>query len=287
MGGWFGNDEIESILEDARRELVRPVPDAIAQQHLAAMFAVAPTPVATPVYARPSRSIGWRPRRALAFVAAIGATFTYGGLAAAGALPAAIDVPHQVHELFGGDAHRPAVTSPTTDAAVPGKAREHALPSPAGGHHRASVAPVTSHAPGGGVRPGSSTATTVAPGNRDAAPGHGTTPPGQGGVAPGQTDKTPDAAGDDNTDANNGRQGAPPGQSVTTPADGATTPGQGGTPPGQSVAPGSTTNNGVANGDANNSANGSASDTHANNGGSNASADGQGKGAGNGAGNST
>jgi hypothetical protein len=284
VAGWVGSDEIESILEDARRELVRPVPDTLAQQHLTAMFAVAPTRVAAPAPTRRARSIAWGPRRALAFVAAIGATFTYGGLAAAGALPAAIDVPHQIHELFGGDAHRPAVTSPTTDAAVPGKARERALPSPAGGHRRASVAAATSHAPGGGVRPGSSTTTTLAPGASDAAPGHGTTPPGDGGVAPGQTDTTPGSTGN----ANENDNGDAPGASITTPADGTTTPGHGGAQPGLSVAPDPNTNaNSNANGNSNANA-GNAGDPPAKSGGSHASATGQDKGeAGNDAGNHT
>jgi hypothetical protein len=232
-----GEHHIAAVLADIRGDLLRPVPEAIAQRHVEAMFAAAP---AAPTAARrPGRS---GPRRALALVACVGATFAYGGLAAADMLPAAVSLPHQVHELFGGGRHSQELQPPSTDAAAPGHAQGHAPQPPTGPLRHAGVPSVPSHAPGGGVREhtpepvttttvsSAATVTTAGPGHSGDAPGHGATPPGQGGTAPGQTDKP--------TSNGSGNNPSPPGQSVTTPAGGATPPGLGGTPPGQAVAPG-------------------------------------------------
>jgi hypothetical protein len=232
-----GHDGIAGVLADVRGELLRPVPEAIATLHLEAMIAAAPAsliaPAAPLARRRPGRA---GPRRALALVACVGATFAYGGLAAANMLPASVNLPHQVHELFGGGRHSHELQSPSTDAAAPGNAQGHTPPPSTGPLRRGDVPLSPSHARGGGVREHTrkpattttvATVTTPAPGHSADAPGHGATPPGQGGTQPGQTDKPATGSG-----------ASPPGQSVTTPAEGATTPGQGGTPPGQAIAPG-------------------------------------------------
>ncbi|MDQ1521588.1 MAG: hypothetical protein QOI55_2661 [Actinomycetota bacterium] len=235
-----GHNGIAGVLADVRGELLRPVPETIKTLHLEAMLAVAPAaPVAPLARRRPGRA---GPRRALALVACVGATFAYGGLAAANMLPASVNLPHQVHELFGGGRHSHELQSPSTDAAAPGNAQGHTPPPSTGPLRRGDVPLSPSHAPGGGVRehigkPATTTTvatvTTPTPGHSAVAPGHGATPPGQGGAPPGQTDKP--ATGSDN---DNDNAASPPGQSVTTPAEGATPPGQGGTPPGPAIAPG-------------------------------------------------
>jgi hypothetical protein len=226
-----GCEGLAGVLDDVRSELLRPVPAATAHHHLEAMLAVAPT--ASIAQRRPRRAA---PRRALALVACVGATFAYGGLAAANMLPAAINVPHHVHVLFEGGQHSHELQSPTTGAAAPGNARGDTATSPTSPQRRESAPPIPLHPPGGRVRKPATTTTTIdpptttpPPGNRGDAPGHGATPPGHGGTPPGQGDTPSNGKGND---------GSPPGQSVTTPGDGATPPGHGGTPPGQAVAPG-------------------------------------------------
>jgi hypothetical protein len=206
----------------------------------------------------PRRERWSRSRRAFAAVACVGATFAYGGLSAAGALPAAVDVPHHVHVLFGGDRTAPAHRSPTTDAAVPGNRREHVLPTPAS-RRRAGVPPATSHTPGGGVLTPAPT-TSVAPGHSGTAPGQGTTPPGQGGTPPGRTEASPGSTPNSNGNGNAAAHANPaaPGQAGTTPAQGELPPGQSGTAPGQG-APNASNDNSNANAD-----HGQAANDHAN-----------------------
>jgi hypothetical protein len=211
-------DEIEpaavaTLLAQVRAELLQPVPAAVEARHLDAMLA------AVPARRRHARA---HTRRALALVACAGATFAYGGLAAAGALPVPNQVRHGVVHLFTGDSPHPtSVPGPATTVVVPGSDEQHADRSM---HHdrRRGVPPAPS-SPGGSAAPG--TATTDAPRQHPGA----TTP----------------AAIDDNGSANDRDGGAgdgavvtPPGQTVTTPGDGAKPPGHGGTPPGRSIAPG-------------------------------------------------
>src|SRR4051794_23803567 len=83
---------VARLVDDVRDELVRPVPDEVAETHLAAMLAAAPTPargIEVPAPSSGASRSGRRHRshRVAAFAACMSMTLAYGGLAAAGALP--------------------------------------------------------------------------------------------------------------------------------------------------------------------------------------------------------
>src|SRR4051794_16935380 len=93
---------VARLLGNMRDELVQPVPDEVADAHLAAILAAAPpapgvqVPAPSATWSRSSQSHAGRShsgrrrhhsQRVAAFAACVSMTLAYGGLAAAGALP--------------------------------------------------------------------------------------------------------------------------------------------------------------------------------------------------------
>jgi hypothetical protein len=235
-----GNAPVARVLAHVRDEFRRPVSAEVAHRHLEAMLAAAPP---APVAHAPRV----RPRRLLALVACMGMTFAYGGLSVAGALPAAVDVPHHVHEWFGGAGHGDRAPTPTMGAVVDPHAHVGRFDPPALGHGRnASDASRDDGAPHPAA---AATSTTSASTPGATAPGHGHDP---GTAAPPAT-----ANGDANGNANEHSDTAP-GQAIAPPGPSGATPANGATAPGQLVAPGT---NAQANAHVNADAH---ADTHAN-----------------------
>jgi hypothetical protein len=213
-----GNEQVASVLAHLRDAFRRPVSCEVAHRHLEAMLAAAPpAPVA--------RAPRVRPRRLLALVACMGMTFAYGGLSAAGALPTAVDVPHHVHEWFGGAAHHERVPAPTMGAVVVRTARVGPLEPPAGGHGTSAAdEPHGDGAPQ--VRPPSAlTSRPVVSTPSATAPGHAPAPGTEGAPANGNgADHANDHADNNANDHSNVAPDptlAPPGRSGATPANGA------------------------------------------------------------------
>jgi hypothetical protein len=216
-----------------REEFLVPLPEVLADEHLATMRAAAAASGAASPGIIDLRSR--RVRRAVAGSAvALLALGTTGGLAAAGMLPpvlqdalsraasvVSIDLPRSTTLVDLPDA--PGITGEVPGATAPGQTG--ATPGQTG-----ETPGQTGATPGQtGETPGA-----TAPGRTGATPGQtgetpGATAPGQTGATPGQTGETPPSTG-------TAPPGDPPGQSGDTPAPtapgatapGSTAPGQGG-----------------------------------------------------------
>jgi hypothetical protein len=227
-----GNERVASVLAHLRDEFRRPVPADVAHRHVEAMLAaVPPAPVA--------RTPRVRPRRVLALVACMGMTFAYGGLSAAGALPAAVDVPHHVHQWFGGAEHGDRAPAPTTGAVVDPPAQVGRFDPPA--LHDGANPSDEPRDDGAPHRDAAAAPTTVAPTPSTTAPDHGHEPGTAAAPATGNGNAHGDANDKANDNANgnaNGRADAAPGQAIAPPGPSGATPADGASPPGSRIAPG-------------------------------------------------
>ncbi|MCZ7535756.1 MAG: hypothetical protein M5T61_07375 [Acidimicrobiia bacterium] len=216
-------DAADAIVRELRRELLKPPLPAVVEQHLAAMataHAGAQEPPGAPSRGTSARRV----RSAMPWAASILALASFGGAAAAGALPrAAQRVAAELASVIGVQIPDGRVGPAPADHGRPG--------SDAPG--RSGTAPgQTGNTPGqSGNTPGQS---GDDPGNSGNAPGHTGENPGNSGNAPGHTGNTPGQSGDDSGNSGNapGQTGDDPGNSGNAPGHTGNTPGQSGNAPG-------------------------------------------------------
>ena len=211
-----------SVVDDLRLALASPVDDAVAERHLAALFAEADALAATDRHASSAPVAAFRSRRRLA-VAAAGVAVALGatsGLAAANMLPApAQDAVAATAEVFGVDLPSSDDVPDTTP----------------GGEAPARPSSTTGDPTDPGQTDGGETGELPSQGSgQPTDPGQPGPPPGQDGTNPGQGNPDPDP-GDGNQGQGQGsgqptdpgQPGPPPGQDGTNPGQGNPDPGDG------------------------------------------------------------